>query len=67
MQTARGCGYGVAAPRNPPEMLLVSEATMLIIIGIGYYTNGIISLIAKYNERDDEINTNAYIINNLKK
>ena len=39
---------------------------MLIIRGIGYYTNGIISLIAKYNERDDEINTNAYIINNLK-
>ena len=63
MQTARGCGYGVAAPRNPPEMLLVSEATMLIIIGIGYYVQGIMSIFERYSLKDDRMNDYGNILN----
>ena len=55
MQTARGCGYGVVSPRNPLEMLVVSYGTLLIIIGFGYYTNGIMNIVGKLDAQIDKI------------
>lgn len=44
-------------------MVVVSYGTLLIIIGFGYYTNGIMNIIAKLDENGDKIADETSVFN----
>jgi len=48
-------------------MLLVSYGTLLIIVGFGYYTNGIMNIIAKLEAEKDLIGLETEYLNILRK
>jgi hypothetical protein len=66
LQTVRGCGYGVAVPRNPSEMLFVALSTPIVFACFAYYVKGIGNLMEKHSRLKTEINNEVTILSRVR-